>query len=158
MRRSSTLFSILHCSNCDFWCLNSLQVIGSMHSVQDALFQITCRLRDTMFPMKPHISNIAPSHFPSYSEIPSPSFRPRHDPASPSYRSPAGYPHGMEHTGISSKLYELLAAFSHYLDHNVYSDRAPHFHGYERQGHVPFFDRPPSPGRWGPQVCGSSFQ
>ncbi|XP_016509652.2 RNA-binding KH domain-containing protein RCF3 isoform X1 [Nicotiana tabacum] len=106
-----------------------LQVIGSMHSVQDALFQITCRLRDTMFPMKPHISNIAPSHFPSYSEIPSPSFRPRHDPASPSYRSPAGYPH----------------------------DRAPHFHGYERQGHVPFFDRPPSPGRWGPQAVNSRY-
>ncbi|KAJ8539351.1 hypothetical protein K7X08_013603 [Anisodus acutangulus] len=106
-----------------------LQVIGSMQSVQDALFQITCRLRDAMFPVKPHVSNIAPAHFPSYSEIPSPSYRPRHDPASPSYHSPVGYPH----------------------------DRAPHFYGYERQGHVPFFDRPPSPGRWGPQAVNSRY-
>lgn len=106
-----------------------LQVIGSMPSVQDALFQISCRLRDAMFPVKPHVSNIAPPHFPPYSEIPSPSFRPRHDPASPSYHSPVGYPH----------------------------DRAPHFYGYERQGHVPFFDRPPSPGRWGPQAVNSRY-
>ncbi|CAN4095177.1 unnamed protein product [Withania somnifera] len=106
-----------------------LQVIGSLQSVQDALFQITCRLRDAMFPVQPHVSNIAPPHFPPYSEIPSPSFRPRHDPASPSYHSPVGYPH----------------------------DRAPHFYGYERQGHVPFFDRPPSPGRWGPQAVNSRY-
>ncbi|KAF3634384.1 RNA-binding KH domain-containing protein, putative isoform 3 [Capsicum annuum] len=106
-----------------------LQVIGSIQSVQDALFQITCRLRDAMFPLKPHVSNIAPPHFPPYAEIPSPSFRPRHDPASPSYHSPVGYPH----------------------------DRAPHFYGYERQGHVPFFDRPPSPGRWGPQAVNSRY-
>ncbi|MCE3050685.1 hypothetical protein HAX54_047885 [Datura stramonium] len=106
-----------------------LQVIGSMQSVQDALFQLTCRLRDAMFPVKPHVANIAPPHFPSYSEIPSPSFRPRHDPASPSYHSPVGYPH----------------------------DRAPYFYGYERQGHVPFFDRPPSPGRWGPQAVNSRY-
>ncbi|XP_060172978.1 KH domain-containing protein HEN4-like isoform X2 [Lycium barbarum] len=106
-----------------------LQVIGSMQSVQDALYQISCRLRDAMFPVKPHASNIAPPHFPSYSEIPSPSFRPRHDPASPGYHSPVGYPH----------------------------DRAPHFYGYERQGHVPFFDRPPSPGRWGPQAVNSRY-
>lgn len=79
-------------------CLNSLQVIGSMQSVQDALFQITCRLRDAMFPVKPHVSTIAPPHFPPYSEVPSPSFRPRHDPASPSYHSPVGYPHGMKRT------------------------------------------------------------
>ncbi|KAM3289744.1 KH domain-containing protein HEN4 isoform X3 [Capsicum chacoense] len=112
-----------------------LQVIGSIQSVQDALFQITCRLRDAMFPVKPHVSNIAPLHFPPYAEIPSPSFRPRHDPASPSYHSPVGYPH----------------------DSNVFSDRAPHFYGYERQGHVPFFDRPPSPGRWGPQAVNSRY-
>lgn len=106
-----------------------LQVIGSMQSVQDALFQITCRLRDAMFPGKPHVLTIAPPHFPPYSEIPSPSFRPRHDPASPSYHSPVGYPH----------------------------DRAPHFYRHERQGHVPFFDRSPSPGRWGPQAVNSRY-
>lgn len=60
--------------------------------------------------------------------------------------------------GIPPKPYEQLASFLHDLDCNVFSDRAPHFYGYERQGHVPFFDRPPSPGRWGPQVCGGSFQ
>ncbi|XP_015061704.1 KH domain-containing protein At4g18375 isoform X1 [Solanum pennellii] len=106
-----------------------LQVIGSMQSVQDALFQITCRLRDAMFPVKPHVSTIVPPHFPPYSEIPSPSFMPRHDPASPSYHSPVGYP----------------------------QDRAPHFYGYERQGHAPYFDRPPSPGRWGPQGDNSRY-
>ncbi|KAK4373900.1 hypothetical protein RND71_004577 [Anisodus tanguticus] len=50
-----------------------LQVIGSMQSVQDALFQITCRLRDAMFPVKPHVSNIARSIFP-----PTLKFHPHH--------------------------------------------------------------------------------
>lgn len=57
-----------------------VQVIGSLQCVQDALFQITGRLRETVFPVKPYFSN---GYMGPYPEMPPPSFRPRHDPASP---------------------------------------------------------------------------
>ncbi|KAE9468053.1 hypothetical protein C3L33_00038, partial [Rhododendron williamsianum] len=60
------------------------QVIGSLQSVQDALFRITSRLRQTIFAVKPHHPGVSGSQYlPPYSEMPPPMFRSRHDPGSP---------------------------------------------------------------------------
>ncbi|KAI3803284.1 hypothetical protein L1987_31434 [Smallanthus sonchifolius] len=101
-----------------------VQVIGSLQSVQDALFQITGRLRETFFPMKPYFSNgyMGPPHL----EMPPPSFRPRHDSA----YSPVGpfepppFLHGGDHF------------------HPSYS----HPYGNERPGYGPPFSRQSEPG------------
>ncbi|KAD6794816.1 hypothetical protein E3N88_05712 [Mikania micrantha] len=55
-----------------------VQVIGNLQCVQDALFQITGRLRETFFPVQPYFSN---GYMGPYPEMPPPSFRPRYDPA-----------------------------------------------------------------------------
>ncbi|KAF5787874.1 putative K domain-containing protein [Helianthus annuus] len=100
-----------------------VQVIGSLQCVQDALFQITGRLRETFFPMKPYFPN---GHMgPPYLEMPPPSFRPRHDPA----YSPVGpfepppFSHGGDHF------------------HPSYS----HPYGNERPGYGPPFSRQSEP-------------
>ncbi|KAK9078418.1 hypothetical protein SSX86_002475 [Deinandra increscens subsp. villosa] len=73
-----------------------VQIIGSLQCVQDALFQITGRLRETFFHMKPYFSN---GYMGPCPEMPPPSFRPRHDPA----YSPVGpfepppFSHGGDH-------------------------------------------------------------
>lgn len=82
------------------------------------MFQITGRLRETFFPMKPYFSN---GYMSPYPEMPPPSFRPRHDPA----YSPVGpfepppFMHGGDHF------------------HPGYS----HHYGNERPGYGPPFSR-----------------
>lgn len=76
-----------------------VQVIGSLQCVQDALFQITGRLRETIFPMKSYYSN---AYMGPYPEMPPPSFRPWHDPASASsligpFEPPPPFLHGVDH-------------------------------------------------------------
>ncbi|KAJ0075074.1 hypothetical protein Patl1_34922 [Pistacia atlantica] len=128
-----------------------VQVIGNFHSVQDALFHITSRLRETIFPMKPHFPNNGPPYLPPFPEMPPPPFRPRHNPASPgSYPSPVGPFHGIDR----SQPIDRQPAFSHGMDHMgpPNFDRVPYPYGGERPGHGHIFDRPPSPRSWGPQV------
>lgn len=140
-----------------FW-----QVIGSLQSVQDALFRITSRIRETIFPLKPSISNVnGPPYMSSFPEIPPPMFRPRHDPASPGhYSSPVGVPHGIDRSAVPGHPLDHQSSFSHGVDRIGPSnlDRAPYSYGGDRPGHGPPFDRPSSsPRMWTPQVDARSF-
>lgn len=108
-----------------------VQVIGSLPCVQDALFQITGRLRESMFPVRSYYPN---SYMGPYPDMPPPSFRPRHDPAS----SPVGpfepppFLHGVDHL------------------------RPPYSHPYgnERPGYGPITP----PGRWTSQSGSNRYQ
>ncbi|XP_075664057.1 KH domain-containing protein HEN4 [Castanea sativa] len=137
-----------------------VQVIGNMQSVQDALFHITGRLRETIFPMKPPPPNFsAPPYMSPFPEMPPPLFRPRHNPASPgSYPSPVGHPHGVDRSAIPSQPLDHQPTFSHGMDRSGPSnmDRVPYPYGSERPGHGPTFDRPSSsPRSWNPQAVSS---
>lgn len=135
-----------------------VQVIGNLQSVQDALFQITSRLREVMFP-RPHLSHVSGSSYMSaYPELPSPSFRPRHDQASPGhYHSPVGLPHGYGYDSRSAGPGQDPPAFSHGTDRcsgaNIEQDR--HRYGADRASYGPPFERPHSPGAWHPQAVNS---
>ncbi|MCL7038335.1 hypothetical protein MKW94_004269, partial [Papaver nudicaule] len=126
-----------------------VQVIGSLQSVQDALFQITGRLRETYFPTKLPYPNIgAPPYMPGPVDPPVPMFRPRHEPPSPGHYPHIGYPnehptgpaqhmdhppvpmHGMDHPGVPN------------MDHGPYS-----YSNNERPAYGPTFDTP-SPRSW----------
>ncbi|XP_007023731.2 PREDICTED: KH domain-containing protein HEN4 [Theobroma cacao] len=136
-----------------------VQVIGSLQSVQDALFHITGRLRESIFPMKPPFPGInPPPYLPPFPEMPPPSFRPRHNPASPGpYPSPGGSFHGIDRSVVPSQPLDHQPSFSHGMDHVGPSnlDRVPYPYGGERPGHGPMFDRPSSPGSWTPQAATS---
>ncbi|KAK9281134.1 hypothetical protein L1049_004027 [Liquidambar formosana] len=136
-----------------------VQVIGSLQSVQDALFRITSRLRETIFPMKsPFPSGGGPPYLSPFPEMPPPLFRPRHDPASPGhYSSPVGFPHGVDRSAVQAQPLDHQPAFSHGMDHigppNV--DRVPYPYNSERPGYGPTFDRPSSPRSWTHQAVSS---
>lgn len=74
------------------------QVIGNLKTVQDALFQITSRLREAMFPGRLPFQGMGgppPPFMGPYPEPPPP-FGPRQYPASPDrYHSPVGSFHGI---------------------------------------------------------------
>ncbi|KAK2651846.1 hypothetical protein Ddye_011702 [Dipteronia dyeriana] len=129
-----------------------VQVIGNLHSVQDALFHITSRLRETIFPMKPPFPNNVPPYMPPFPEMPPPPFRPRHNPASPgSYPSPVAPFHNIDR--VPSQPLDHQPAFSHGMDRmGPNLDRVPHPYDSERHGHGPMYDRPPSPRSWTPQA------
>lgn len=136
-----------------------VQVIGSLPSVQDALFHITSRIRETIFPMRPPYANFSgPPYMSPFPEMPPPSFRPRHNPASPGpYPSP-GFHHGIDHSAFPSQTPDHQPSFSHGMDHNgpAHMDRVPYSFGNERPGHGPTFESP-SPRAWTPQgvSCGT---
>ncbi|PON53192.1 Polyribonucleotide nucleotidyltransferase [Parasponia andersonii] len=138
-----------------------VQVIGSFQCVQDALFHITSRLRETIIPMKPPHPNFdAPPYLSPYPEMPPPMFRPRHNPASPGpCPSPVGPPHGIDRTVVPSQSLDHQHAYLHGMDHNIPSqmDRVPYPYGSERPGQGRTFDRPSSPRRWNGQgvSCGN---
>lgn len=121
-----------------------VQVIGSLQSVQDALFQITGRLRETMFPMK-YFSNVnGPTYMAPYPEMPPPSFRPRHDPAS---SPPVGHSHNPDRVAGQGPPFDPPPPYFHGVDHprQTYFDRNSYPYGNERAG---YGHRQPPPGRW----------
>ncbi|XP_062008938.1 RNA-binding KH domain-containing protein RCF3 [Rosa rugosa] len=134
-----------------------VQVIGSLQSVQDALFHITSRIREAIFPMKQSYPNFGvPPYMSSFPEMPPPSFRPRHNSTSPgAYPSPVGFHHGMDHSAFRSQPPDHQSPFSH-GDHSGLShmDRVPYSYGGERPGHGPAFERS-SPRAWTPQGVSS---
>ncbi|KAJ6720010.1 KH DOMAIN CONTAINING RNA BINDING PROTEIN [Salix viminalis] len=96
-----------------------VQVLGSLQSVQDALFQITSRLRDTIFPVKPPFSNTAPLPYPP------PPFPEMHPPIS-----------------LGQDLILPLQVLTLLLGPpNL--DRGPYSYGGERPGHGPPFESSP---------------
>ncbi|KAL2516134.1 RNA-binding KH domain-containing protein [Forsythia ovata] len=128
-----------------------VQIIGNLQSVQDSLFQITSRLRETIFPFKPPF---APSYLPPHPDMPPPFLRPIHDPSSPGYSSPRGFPRGTDHVGIPAKPVEPWPALSRSVDRHgpTYPDHVPYPYGSERRAHG---QRPSSPGRWTFEAVGS---
>lgn len=131
-----------------------LQVIGSVQSVQDALFQITSRLREIIFPPKQHVSHVSSSpYFSAYQELPSPSFRPRHDQTSPGhYHSPAEMPHTYDNRSTGQGQAHL--SFPHDMDRTdgANGENERHHYGSDRAYGLSF-ERPSSPKTWHPQVC-----
>lgn len=128
-----------------------VQIIGSLQSVQDSLFQITSRLRETIIPFKPPFAS---SHMPPHRDMPPPFLRSIHDPSSPGYSSPRGFPRGTDHVGIPGKPVEPWPALSRSVDRHgpTYPDHVPYTYGSERRGHG---QRSSSPGRWTSEAVGS---
>lgn len=125
-----------------------VQVLGSLQAVRDALFQITSRLRDTIFPVKPPFSNTAPLPYPPppFPEMHPPQFRPRPNPTSPGpYPSPVGPFQGMDRSAIPSHPLDHQPPFSYGMDRSgpPNLDRAPYPYGSDRPGHGPPFESSP---------------
>ncbi|KAI5575655.1 hypothetical protein BDE02_10G226200 [Populus trichocarpa] len=125
-----------------------VQVLGSLQAVRDALFQITSRLRDTIFPVKPPFSNTAPLPYPPppFPEMHPPQFRPRPNPTSPGpYPSPVGPFQGMDRSAIPSHPLDHQPPFSYGMDRSgpPNLDRAPYSYGSDRPGHGPPFESSP---------------
>ncbi|CAI0410363.1 unnamed protein product [Linum tenue] len=121
-----------------------VQVIGNLQCVQDALYHITGRLRDIIFPpVKSSFSNSGgpPPYQSQFSDMPPPQFRPRPHPASTGpYPSPAAGPyHGTDHPAVPP----------HHQDHHSFP------YGDERPGHGPPFEI--SPRSWNNQQVRYSF-
>ncbi|KAK7255063.1 hypothetical protein RIF29_28465 [Crotalaria pallida] len=137
-----------------------VQVIGNLQSVQEALFHITSRIRETIFPVMappPNFSGPPPPHLPPpFPEMPPPLFRPGnhlmpsgHPPPPPPPPPPlpppphVGPPHGIDHPGVPPlPVDHHQHAFSHGTGHGPPSmDRVPYPRGYED---------PNSPRSWNP--------
>ncbi|ERN07461.1 KH domain-containing protein HEN4 isoform X2 [Amborella trichopoda] len=125
-----------------------VQVTGSLQGVQDALFHITSKIRDHLFPNKPQPRvGHGPPFMSSTSEIPPPP----HDP----YRmrpEMASSPRMYSSVGFSNNI-ERFPRPHHSMDH---FENDSYLYRGERSGLGPSFDRPPSPRAWAPQPVGDS--
>ncbi|KAB2610964.1 KH domain-containing protein [Pyrus ussuriensis x Pyrus communis] len=113
------------------WCFRSLL------SVQDALFHITSRIWEAIFPTRPPYANFSgPPYMSPFPEMPPPSFRPR-------------FHHGVDHSAFPSQTPDHQPSLSYGTDHNgpAHMDRVPYSFGNERPGYGPTFESP-SPRAW----------
>ncbi|XP_047168313.1 KH domain-containing protein HEN4 [Vigna umbellata] len=122
-----------------------VQVIGSLQSVQDALFHITSRIRETIFPIRTPPNFNAPPHLPPYPEMPPPLFRPRNHMMSSGHPPPSpqvGH-HGIDHSTVPPMpIDHQQHAFVHGMGRGPPNmDRVPYPRGYEG---------PSSPRSWHP--------
>ncbi|KAK7389463.1 hypothetical protein VNO78_24533 [Psophocarpus tetragonolobus] len=123
-----------------------VQVIGSLQSVQDALFHITSRIRETIFPVRTPPNFSAPPHLPPFPEMPPPLFRPRNHLMSSGHPPPqVGHPHGIDHSAVPPMPADH---HQHPFVHGTgrgppNMDRAPYPRGYEG---------PNSPRSWNPMA------
>ncbi|RDX73005.1 KH domain-containing protein HEN4, partial [Mucuna pruriens] len=124
-----------------------VQVIGSLQSVQDALFHITSRIRETIFSVRTPPPNFsAPPHMPPFPEMPPPLFRPRNHLMSSGHPPPqVGLPHGIDHSTVPSMPVDHQQhAFVHGLGRGPPNmDQVPYPRGCEG---------PNSPRSWNPMV------
>lgn len=111
-----------------------VQVIGTIHSVQDALFHITSRIRETIFPHKPYGGAGMNHYLSATSDIPPP-LRSRNEPT----------------CGLDT--FDRQPPRSHGVDRLVV-DQVPYSYGSETTGLRPF-DHSPSPRSWGHQITSS---
>jgi poly(rC)-binding protein 2/3/4 len=128
--------------------------------VQDALFHITSRIRESIFPMRNTPPNFsAPPHMPPFPETSPPLHRPRNHmmpsghphpppphvgPPPPPHVGPPMLPHGIDHPAGPPMHVDHPHAFSHGMGRGPPNmDRVPYPHGYEG---------PISPRSWNPQV------
>ncbi|XP_020275436.1 KH domain-containing protein HEN4 isoform X3 [Asparagus officinalis] len=135
MRRSTganiRIFSKEQVPNCAQPNDEVVQVIGTVHSVQDALFHITSRIRETIFPQKLYAS----AGMTHYSDIP-PLHRSRNE-------QTVGLSHGLDTIDRHPPL-------PHAVDH-LAVDRVPFSYSSETTG-LRHFDHSPSPRSWGRQI------
>ncbi|KAI3986387.1 hypothetical protein MKX01_002232 [Papaver californicum] len=127
-----------------------VQVIGSLQSVQDALFHITSRLRETYFPTKLPYPTIGPApYMPGPVEPPVPMFRARHEPPSPGHYPHVGFPNNLEHLAGPAQHMDHPPVPMHGMDHpgvpNL--DHGPYSYSNERPAYGLTFDTP-SPRPW----------
>ncbi|KAM7254060.1 hypothetical protein ACFE04_031742 [Oxalis oulophora] len=130
-----------------------VQVIGSLRCVQDALFKITSRLRETFFPPRsPPVPGYAappPPYMPPYPDMPPHQFRPRHNPTSPGSYPPT--PVGSFHhdrPALPPQPHDHMPPYSHVGPPNI--DRGPYHYGSDwPPGQGPPFET--SPRSWKPQ-------
>ncbi|KAF1865821.1 hypothetical protein Lal_00021822 [Lupinus albus] len=124
-----------------------VQVMGNLQSVQDALFHITSRIRETVFPvmaLPPNFSGPPPPHLPPpFPEMPPPHlFRPGNHLLSSGHPPPPppppyiGPPRGIDHSGVPSLPadHHHQHSFSHGMGHGPpprSMDRVPYPRGYE---------------------------
>ncbi|XP_019196873.1 PREDICTED: KH domain-containing protein HEN4 [Ipomoea nil] len=123
-----------------------VQVIGSLQSVQDVLFQVTSRLRETVFTLRPKFPTA--TSLPHRPEMLPPAYRARHEPASPAYHPPPSIPRGVDHGFAPRRPFERASALTpHGFDHHcpTYPDSVPNLYGNERRGQAPIYDQPISP-------------
>ncbi|WJX42690.1 hypothetical protein P8452_29892 [Trifolium repens] len=137
-----------------------VQVIGTLHTVQDALFHITSRIRESIFPMRNTPPNFsAPPHMPPFPETSPTLHRPRNHmmpsghphpppphvgPPPPPHAGPPMLPHGIDHPAGPPMHVDHPHAFSHGMGRGPPNmDRVSYPHGYEG---------PISPRSWNPQV------
>lgn len=132
-----------------------VQVIGSLQCVQDALFHITGRLREALFPMRPSFPTATgPSFLPPFPDMPPPPFRSRHYPVSPRpYTSSAGSFPSIDHSPVPSQSldHHHQLTFSYGMGPPNF-DCVPYSYGSERPVHGLALERPPSPRSWTPQA------
>lgn len=129
------LYTNRHCSN------NvgiSLQITGEFEAVQEALLQITTRLRHHLFRDK----------FLAMSQLPHPAFPDQAPPFVPYMGRRDGSPPRMYHNlGSSFHKFEPVGGFP------PHDERSAFLHGIHRPGIRPHgSDRMPSSAPWGPQV------
>ncbi|XP_043713741.1 KH domain-containing protein HEN4 [Telopea speciosissima] len=135
-----------------------VQVIGSLQSVQDALFHITSRLRETIFPMKPPVPSVGAAYFSAAMETPPAMFRSRHDLSSPGhYPSTIVLSHALDRPPVSSQPMDRQPTLSHGMDHTGIAnlERIPYPYSSERPVPGPTYDRPSSPRSWPSQLISS---
>ncbi|KAG5016422.1 hypothetical protein JHK85_022558 [Glycine max] len=120
-----------------------VQVIGSLQSVQDALFHITNRIRETIFPIRTPPNFSAPPHFPPFPEMPPPLFRPRNHLMSSGHPPPPQVGHPHDHSTVPPMPVDHQQhAFVHGMGRGPPNmDRVPYPRGYEG---------PNSPRSWNP--------
>ncbi|KAG5036516.1 hypothetical protein AAZX31_07G018400 [Glycine max] len=120
-----------------------VQVIGSLQSVQDALFHITSRIRETIFPIRTPPNFSAPPHLPPFPEMPPPLFRPRNHLMSSGHPPPPQVGHPHDHSTVPPMPVDHQQhAFVHGMGRGPPNmDRVPYPRGYEG---------PNSPRSWNP--------
>ncbi|KAG9449209.1 hypothetical protein H6P81_009174 [Aristolochia fimbriata] len=121
-----------------------VQVNGTMQSVQEALFHITSRLRESIFPIRPNVGG--GQNLSMGPETPPFMFRSRHEPTSPRHLPPSiGHPHG-------PRLMDRQPSLSRGMDHVGFAsvDRGPHSFSSERPGSGPTYDQSSPPRSWAP--------
>ncbi|KAF8389464.1 hypothetical protein HHK36_026159 [Tetracentron sinense] len=130
----------------------------NLYFVQDAIFHITSRFRETIFPVKLSFpSASAPVYMSATMEMPPPLFKPIHDPASPGHYPPPRLSHCLDHS-VPSQPIDRQPSSSHGMDRigPANLDRVSYPCGSEILANGSTFDRPSSPTSW-TQVGGLCF-
>ncbi|XP_072953582.1 KH domain-containing protein HEN4-like [Typha angustifolia] len=133
-----------------------VQVSGTFQAVQDALLQITSRIRETIFPVRPYTSVGMTHYSPGAPDFPPNVPRSRQEPTTPGRYPSIGLSLGAEPSFALSDTIDRQPALSRVVDH-LRVDQPPFSYACQNTGPRPSIDRP-SPRSWAPEVPGSGNQ